>query len=88
MNTKKLFMFGALAGAVVWMAQRSKMVRVGAPIANAGGGASGLFTSLNSGIYNPVFNPGGSTNYTGSAFGATPATGYGWDNNWHPANAA
>lgn len=87
MKTSKLVMTGALIGAAVWFIRKSSMAPVGAPIANAGGGVSGLFTPLNSGIYNPIFNPGGSTNYIGSAFGKTPATGYGWDNNWHPMNA-
>jgi hypothetical protein len=87
MKTGKLIAIGAVIGGLAWFIRKSRMAPVGAPIANAGGGVSGLFTPLNSGIYNPIYNPGGATNYTGSYFGRTPATGYGWDNNWHPANA-
>ena len=87
MKYTKYAVYGAAIAAAVVIWRKSNMVAVGAPIANAGGGVSGLFTTLNSGIYNPVFNPGGSTNYIGSAFGRTPATGYGWDNSWHPMNA-
>lgn len=70
MNTSTLLLVAG-AAAVALIAMRSK------PRAMAAQTTSGAYTGLNSGIYNPLYNPGGSTNYSASFAGLQPATGYG-----------
>ena len=81
MGTKKFLRYGILAGAafVMWKRRATVANTIVAPITNVNGwtvGGSGA--GLNSGIYNPQFNPGGQTNYSASFMGVGPATG--WSN--------
>ncbi len=79
MRKRNYLLYLGVGAAVLYAYKHFAGVRgIGAPtIALWSPSAADLAVSaLNTGVYNPVFNPGGQTDYTASFMGLDPATGW------------